>query len=103
MSNKAISKAQSEASQTFGALWSVLWRSMVFFPYALIRCAFFMAVACTFVWLCTLAITYAMMHEWLLSAVCLLGILTFVAAAYSIRRHALQHPQTPTGGGDFLL
>jgi hypothetical protein len=107
MSYEALRKPRSEASQTLTVFWSLLWRSMVFFPFAFLRFAFIIALLCGFVWLCTSAITYAIVHEWLLSALCVTGVLAYVAAARFIRRrslrHVAEHHEAGAGGGSVLL
>lgn len=106
VSNEAIMSTRSEVS-SFVGLWSLLWRSMVFLPFALIRFTLIVAALCSFVWLCVWSVTCAIVHEWLCSALCFAGVLAFVAAARFVRhlsaRYSAEHCEADIGGGGYLV
>lgn len=93
MSNEPAT-ARSEALEMLVVCWSLLWRSVVFFPLAalitIVRLAVIIAVLYPFLWLCTWLIAHAIMREWFYAALCLVGVLAWAAGARFVRRRWLR-------------
>jgi membrane protein implicated in regulation of membrane protease activity len=68
----------SKQNLSVKALWSLLWRSVVFLPLAIFKLAWMTVVAAIFFYLAIFMVAFALSQMWWQTGVCIIGFALYM-------------------------